>query len=109
LRERSSHVVDNIVDGLIDAHDSETLDQSVVLVLIENYASCFGLPRHASVIGSGTSLNDGLATIGKSYRLLAMLHRFAELNGKPVPVIGKQARISKLRQELQAEFPTFTF
>jgi hypothetical protein len=109
LRERSSHVVDNIVDGLIDARDSETLDQSVALDLIEKYASRFGFPRQASDIGSGTSLNDGLASFGKSYCLLAMLHRFAELTGNPVPVTGKQARISNFRKELQAEFQAFTF
>ncbi len=103
------YVVVNIVDGLIDAPDSEALDKSVALDLIEKYDSRFGLPRHASDTGSGTSLNEGLATIGKSYRVLAMLHRFAELNGKPDPLASEQARISKLRQELQAEFPTLTF
>ncbi|MFZ0408496.1 MAG: hypothetical protein WAM11_10355 [Cyanobium sp.] len=66
-------MVVDIVDGLIDVPDSEALDQSVALDLIETYDSRFGLPRHASDTGSGISLNNGLATIGKSYRLLARL------------------------------------
>ncbi len=104
------YVVINIVPDLVDAPASEMLDRSVALDLLEKYDSRFGLPRHGEQedAGSGSSLKEGLQTIGKAYRLQSKLQRLTDLRHRRSLLPSETVRIQRLVQELQKAFPTLT-
>lgn len=96
------YAVVNIVDGLYDSPSSALLDKAVALDILEKYDKNFGVLSGGASESSGSAFNEGLTKIGESYRMLAKIRRFNELQAKMILSEPEQSRLATLREELKS-------